>query len=791
MAQEQLQISNFTAGELSPRLKGRTDYARYFNGLDQHVNMVAMPTGGSTKRPGTAFSALAKDQSPTPFAVRNIPFIFSTVQPYQLEFGGLYIRVFKNDFPVLNVQNVTGAANNGGGAIRLAVSNTGGLYTGNTMTVSNVGGTVEANGTWTISVIDASHVDLQGSAFVHAYTSGGSTSTTVEIPSPYATADIWSINFVQSADTLFLVCGSGGNNGVGYSPMILTRSSHTVWTLSNFTLLDGPYLGNNTTPLTTLQVSSAGFATYVIQAISLLETSGSTPGVNTGNLAEVQVASTAGLVTGMQIGVSGCQGMNGVNGVWTITVLSGTLLLLNGAVVSGTYTASSGTIYVPPANVTINASAVAGINNGQGFISTDVGRLLRYQATDSLNTNWVALIIQTVNSATQVSASVQPATLTANSAFCGTNPTSNWQLGAFGVALGWPSTVTLWQQRLAFGGIASLPNAVWESNSGAFNLFGPTNPSGAVVASNAVFFVIADEEVNAIRWLSPAGSSVSMQLGIGTSGREEILQPATPSAAFGPTNLQVYPETVYGSIATVKPLRIGKALIFADLTGRKVREWAWYWQMNGYDGIDKTEDNEHVTRGQPGSNPANWGLRWICYQQSPYQVIWGGLSTGDLVSFTYDRDQQIWAASRHQLGGQYFGGPPIVESGCIIPSPDTSYSELWLVVLRTINGVPTRFIEVMTRYFDALPQDQAWFVDCALQSALTFPAATLTPPSTLTTPAPPIGTKAQTKPAGFIGTGTFAAVGAFAGTTADIGKIIRVNGGKAIVTAPIDTGHVT
>jgi hypothetical protein len=72
---------------------------------------------------------------------------------------------------------VTGAANNGSGLIRLAVSNsvdnTSGITTGNVMQVDHVGGTTEANGTWTITVIDGTHVDLQGSTFTHAYTSGG------------------------------------------------------------------------------------------------------------------------------------------------------------------------------------------------------------------------------------------------------------------------------------------------------------------------------------------------------------------------------------------------------------------------------------------------------------------------------------------------------------------------------------------------------------------------------------------------------------------------------------------
>ncbi len=72
------------------------------------------------------------------------------------------------------VTAISGAANNGSGAIRLTVGSTTGLFTGKLVAVSNVGGTTEANGTWAITVIDGSHIDLIGSVFVHTYTSGGS-----------------------------------------------------------------------------------------------------------------------------------------------------------------------------------------------------------------------------------------------------------------------------------------------------------------------------------------------------------------------------------------------------------------------------------------------------------------------------------------------------------------------------------------------------------------------------------------------------------------------------------------
>ena len=68
---------------------------------------------------------------------------------------------------------ITGAANNGGGLIRITAAGHG-YSTGNKVDITGVIGTTEANAVgWTVTNIDANNFDLQGSAFVHAYVSGG------------------------------------------------------------------------------------------------------------------------------------------------------------------------------------------------------------------------------------------------------------------------------------------------------------------------------------------------------------------------------------------------------------------------------------------------------------------------------------------------------------------------------------------------------------------------------------------------------------------------------------------
>lgn len=92
-------------------------------------------------------------------------FVASLAQP------GLTLEGLDAVFP--GAATVSNAASNGSGLVRLTVSSTAGWATGDYKTISGVVGTIEANGTWPITVIDATHIDLEGSVFTNTYVSGG------------------------------------------------------------------------------------------------------------------------------------------------------------------------------------------------------------------------------------------------------------------------------------------------------------------------------------------------------------------------------------------------------------------------------------------------------------------------------------------------------------------------------------------------------------------------------------------------------------------------------------------
>ncbi len=99
MARVAVQLTNFTGGELSPRLDGRNDLAKYASGCSTLENLVVYPHGSAARRPGTTFVSEVKDSTKK---TRLIPFEFSTTQTYMLEFGDQYIRFYKDNGQILS-----------------------------------------------------------------------------------------------------------------------------------------------------------------------------------------------------------------------------------------------------------------------------------------------------------------------------------------------------------------------------------------------------------------------------------------------------------------------------------------------------------------------------------------------------------------------------------------------------------------------------------------------------------------------------------------------------------------
>ncbi|NUT87170.1 hypothetical protein HNO91_12105 [Pseudomonas corrugata] len=104
MARLSLVQTNFTAGEVSPRMLGRVDLARYQNGAEIIENAWPVIHGGANRRDGTLFVAAAKFADKK---CRLIPYVFNTQQSYMCEFGDLYVRIYYPDGTYTGVELVS------------------------------------------------------------------------------------------------------------------------------------------------------------------------------------------------------------------------------------------------------------------------------------------------------------------------------------------------------------------------------------------------------------------------------------------------------------------------------------------------------------------------------------------------------------------------------------------------------------------------------------------------------------------------------------------------------------
>jgi hypothetical protein len=206
MARVSVINTNFTAGELSRDLFGRVDITKYSNGAALLENFVVRPHGGILRRSGTRYVKEVKDSDAK---TRLIPFEFSTTQAYQIEFGNLYMRFFKDQGAILEADKTISGATAANPVVVTASSH--GFVNGNEVFISAVEGMTELNGKYflvankatnTFELTDVDGTNINGSAYT-AYSAAGTAARVYEVTTTFLTADIPQLQFAQSADVLY------------------------------------------------------------------------------------------------------------------------------------------------------------------------------------------------------------------------------------------------------------------------------------------------------------------------------------------------------------------------------------------------------------------------------------------------------------------------------------------------------------------------------------------------------------------------------------------------------------
>jgi hypothetical protein len=315
------------------------------------------------------------------------------------------------------------------------------------------------------------------------------------------------------------------------------------------------------------------------------------------------------------------------------------------------------------ATTTVTASSTTGINVNQGFLSTDVGRLIHISSGH--------LKITSVTSTTVVVGTVIKDLSTVLA-------TTDFALGSFSDTTGYPSCVTFFEQRLVFAATIAQPQTIFFSRSADYENFDDKYHE-TVADDDAIVYTIASNQVNAIRFLTATRTLI-----IGTAGGEFAVNGGGTGEAITPTNILINKQSNHGA-ANVDGIAVGNATLFLQRAKRKIRELAYNFDVDGYTAPDLTILAEHVTES---------GITQMAYQEEPNSIVWCVRTDGQLLGFTYQREQQVTAWHRHIFGGSFGSGNAVCESVEVLPTDSSEY-QVWVIIKRTINGVTKRYVEYL------------------------------------------------------------------------------------------------
>ena len=243
--------TNFTAGELTPKLAGQVDFKKYSNGVETLENMTVFPQGGVSRRNGSRFVCEVKDSTAI---TRLISFEFNITQAYVLEFGNNYIRFLKDNGQITETAKTISGITAANPAVVTATSH--GYSDGDDVWIADVVGMTRLNGRrFTVANKTTNTFELtdENSTSYTAWSSGGTASKTYEIATTYTSAELYDLQFTQSADVMYIVHPN-------HPPAKLSRTAHTTWTLADVDFQTGPFLDTNTTA-TTLTTSATTVGT--------------------------------------------------------------------------------------------------------------------------------------------------------------------------------------------------------------------------------------------------------------------------------------------------------------------------------------------------------------------------------------------------------------------------------------------------------------------------------------------------------------------------------------------------
>ena len=542
---------------------------------------------------------------------------------------------------------------------------------------------------------DDAYIIEMGNLYARFYRDGGQIlqgegQPPVEIVTPYATGGFFDIQYAQTDNSLYLADGTN-------PPQIITRTSHTDWTIEEIDFTTGPFLPENETAITITPSGSTGGITLTASSSIFQSTAGASHVGSIWSIKQVRESSTLeGTFTGNRTTENSPRFTGGYS-FSTTGNSDGTITLQRSTNDSISFSPAleslTDTDFDNPAEFEEDGAVYRVVMSSHG------GGTPTYTFTITDNRNKGVVKITTVGSGTVAGAIVI-------TDLVDTSATTQWREGYWSDYRGWPETVSFHQQRLVYGGSTFHPQAIW---------FGKQDPDDyenfleGTLDTSA--FTAALVGQNPIRWMLSQD-----YLLIGTSG--SCGKWGEQGRAVTPTSPNYQDQTRHGA-AGLQAIVAGDEVMYIERGARNVRQFGFDLQADKYLSPDLTLLSPEITES---------GITDTAFQFRPGPVLWCVMADGEIATLTYRRDQSVSAWTKQITDGDF-------KSVAVISSGDEA-DEVWVSVERTIGGSAVGYIEQFQPVDWGNDDDDSWFVDSGSAydggAAITVTGATQADPGVIT-----------------------------------------------------------
>lgn len=686
-------LVNFNGGEISPTMDSRIDLPAYRKSCRRLRNMIPTKQGGAIRRPGSVSVAAGHGSFSGENCVSRLQkFQYAPGTSFMLEFGDHSIRFYSNGQQVQQqLANtpvwVTGTSYPAGSYVKSSSISTTiyYLYSG-----TNGLGTPLINSTITPGS-DGAHWANQNAYEVPAPYSG----TNYTAPD-YWEADVFVLQCLQINDVVYITHPN-------FPVYKLTRYTDTNWVMEAVAFLIPAMMDENATDTVISPTSATGTTTLTALA-NAWGPPGTyyVPGNSVTELFSIYNCIKAHTSTNFQDDYA--------NGCWSPPVqifTSGNIggyfqlaynrpqsfveydLTANGTS-TGLYLVGTWEVQTYgtwSAHITIQVSYDNGTTYQTITTLTSLGDANYSISGEEINGGIYQMVI--TDWMTTTSSTPPRVVLTADNQFVyglvqltgvsgdyvangtvvvplfSTASTQYWSEGAWSTRRGFPTALTVYQERVWYGGTSAEPQRIWATQTDDIENFAIFDQSQATYG---LAFDLNAAGRGPIEWMA-----AQTDFYVGLASAEWIISSGVSgNTAITATQIVALEHSAKGSAPALPGIIIENAAFYVQRRGKNFQQFMFSVFTNKYMSQDMQVLSQHLTTA---------GIQQFDFQQQfeNQSLLWAVIGDGSLITMTYAMEQEVFGWAKHTTGD---ATKDLILSVQVIYGAEGADDEVWIVTKR-------------------------------------------------------------------------------------------------------------